>query len=239
MDVVEDYNENYVTGYVSIYRSIFHNPFWTSEKFTRGQAWIDLLLLAKYKDSFFYVRGVKVDYKRGDVTEGIINLSIRWKWSRNKTQNFINDLEKEQQIKQQKNNVITLISITNYDIYQNNDIKLNNRRTTEGQQKDTHNKVNKDNNIYSDFEFLEDWKKVREAITGNPTNFKKLNFEELHNFNQLKTEFTKDEFRNAIIGLFEQKNLYESAKLRPTHFLRDRNIEKYLDCKTNNKQLFK
>ena len=145
---VEDYQENYFTGYVSVYRSVLSDDFWVSEKFTRGQAWIDLLLLAKYKDGFFYNRGIKVDYRRGDVTEGIINLAKRWKWSRNKVQKFINDLEKEGQIGQQKSNVITLISISNYNIYQKKDNKRYNRRTTndttEGQQKDTHNK---DNNI--------------------------------------------------------------------------------------------
>ena len=87
-------------------------------------------------------------------------------------------------------------------------------------------------------EFLKDWKKVRENKTNQTTNINKLTQYELNDFNQLKKEFTKQQFQDAMLGLFEQKNMFPANKLRPTHFLRDRNIEKYLDCKTNNKQLF-
>ena len=234
-NIVNDSQENYKTGWISLYRSILNNDFWLSEKFTRGQAWVDLLLLAKYKEGFFYKRDVMVNYKRGDITEGIINLAKRWMWSRNKTQKFINDLEKEQQVKQHKSHVITIITVVNYDEYQ---VKRTTDETTEGQQEDTHNKVNKDNNSYSESDFLKDWKKVRENKTNQTTNINKLTQYELNDFNTLKKEFTKQQFQDAMLGLFEQKNMFPANKLRPTHFLRDRNIEKYLDCKTNNKQLF-
>lgn len=150
--MVEDYRDNYVTGWISVYRSVLTNPFWVCEKFTRGQAWIDLLLLAKYKKGFFYKRDIKVNYESGYVTEGIINLSKRWKWSRNKTQKFINDLEKEQQVKQHKSHVITMIELVNYSKYQQ---KRTTDDTTAGQQtiqqQDTHNK---DNNINKEEEVL-------------------------------------------------------------------------------------
>lgn len=143
--IVNDYEENYITGFISVYRSILHNPFWIAEKFTRGQAWIDLLLLAKYKDGFFYKRDVRVSYKRGDVTEGIVNLSKRWKWSRTKTENFLKTLEKEQQINVCKSHVITIISLINYNKYQQKKQQKDNKKATRKQQESTHNKDNKDN----------------------------------------------------------------------------------------------
>ena len=33
-------------GYVKIHRELLEHPIWTSEKFTRGQAWADLILKA-------------------------------------------------------------------------------------------------------------------------------------------------------------------------------------------------
>ena len=152
--LLKDYQENYGSGWVKIYRSLIHNRFWTSQKFTRGQAWVDLLLLAKYKGGIFYVRDVLIEYLRGDITEGVVNLSKRWKWSRGKTQNFLDFLEKnEQQIRQQKLGVITLITITNYDQYQQNGQQNgqqdDNRMTIDGQYNDTHKKdkkVKKDKN---------------------------------------------------------------------------------------------
>lgn len=222
-------NENKKSGYISVFRSVLNNPFWLSEKFTRGQAWIDLLLLAKYKEGFFYKRGVKISYKRGDVTEGVINLSKRWCWSRNKTQKFINDLEKEQQIKQQKSNVITLLSIVNYEIYQEVSVKKDNRRTTEGQQKDTHNKDNNINKLYSDQNFLQDWAKCRKHYLKKPTHIKKLDFNELNNFKNILVSYTSEEIKKALHGLFKQQNKnISSMYLKPKHFLE--NFDKYYNA---------
>ena len=149
--IIKDVQENYGLGWVKIYRSILNDKIWVSQKFTRGQAWLDLLLLAKWKSGFFWVRDVKVDYKRGQITEGVINLSLRWKWSRGKTQNFLNVLEIAQQIEQQKSSVITLITITNYEQYQQNEQHAgqqddNRQDIRQDNRQDTHKKDKKEKN---------------------------------------------------------------------------------------------
>ena len=40
-------------GWIKLHRSISDNDLWTSEPFSRGQAFVDLILLASHKDSFF------------------------------------------------------------------------------------------------------------------------------------------------------------------------------------------
>jgi hypothetical protein len=134
-------------GWISLHRKIQENDLWLCEPFTRGQAWIDLLLLANHEPGYFYKRGVKIDLKIGQVGWSELALSIRWKWSRNKVRKFLNDLEKEHQIKQQKTNVTQVLTLLNYEKYQKKDTKQNTKRTTEGQQKDTNNNDNNDNNI--------------------------------------------------------------------------------------------
>lgn len=89
-----------------------------SEPFTRMQAWIDLLLVANYRDSVIYVRGNKVDVKRGQIAKSQDFFATRWKWSRGKVIRFLDELQKCGQIVQQKSNVITLISVVNYEYYQ-------------------------------------------------------------------------------------------------------------------------
>lgn len=89
-----------------------------SEPFSRFQAWIDLLLIANFSDSMVYVRGIKVEVRRGQVAKSQIALAERWKWSRGKVQRFLDDLQTGGQIRQQKNRLITLISIVNFDMYQ-------------------------------------------------------------------------------------------------------------------------
>lgn len=105
-------------GWVKIYRKIQNNPLWLCEKFTRGQAWIDLLLLANHSPSFFYKRGVKIEVSRGQLARSEVELADRWKWSRTKVKKFIKDLEKEQQVIQQKTNITQIVTILNYDEYQ-------------------------------------------------------------------------------------------------------------------------
>lgn len=98
-----------------------------------------------------------------------------------------------------------------------------------------------ENSLYyeSDLEFLKDWAEIRLRVDNKKTNIKKLAQDELFNFNLLKKEFIKEEFKNSIEGLFSQKQMFEPNRLRPRHFLADRNIEKYLDAFLNKIQLFK
>jgi hypothetical protein len=90
----------------------------------------------------------------------------------------------------------------------------------------------------SEEDFLADWKKAREAILKLPTNIQKLNSEESRIFQEAKENYSIDYFRNAMQGLFVQKNMFPSNQLRPTHFFRDMNFEKYNDCFVNKRQLF-
>ena len=110
-------------GWIKLYRSSFENKLYFEEPFTRYQAWIDLLLLANHKDGYFMKRGTLVKVPRGTVGYSMKELAKRWKWSINKVSRYIEILESEtvNQVKSQKNNVTTLISIVNYDRYQSNE----------------------------------------------------------------------------------------------------------------------
>jgi hypothetical protein len=128
-------------GYIKLWRRIQDSKLWLSEPFTRGQAWIDLIGLANYKDGYFRIRGNRVDVKRGQCGYSELSLSARWRWSRGKVNRFLNELETEQQIIQQKTRLTTLITIINYDLYQtNNTTDRATGDTTDGQQTDINNK---------------------------------------------------------------------------------------------------
>jgi len=116
------------------------SPLWLSEPFTRGQAWVDLLMLANHREGSTWKRGILIKVHRGQVAASENELADRWKWSRSKVRNFLKLLQNEQMIRQQKSAVTSTISITNYDRYQQirqqtiqqKDIS----KTTEEQQKD-------------------------------------------------------------------------------------------------------
>lgn len=143
-------------GWIKVYRKLADSKMWLSEPFTRGQAWIDLIILANHKDGFFRVRGVRVDIKRGQVGHTAANLAVRWMWSKGKVLRFLNELENDSQIETQKTNVTTLISILNYNEYQTygtqnetqTDTQTERRRNADGTQTDPNNndKNDKKNN---------------------------------------------------------------------------------------------
>lgn len=141
-------------GWIKLHRKIMDNPLYLSEPFTRMQAWIDLLLLANHKEGFFYVRGNKVVVGRGQVGTSSRTLASRWQWSRGKVERFLKDLENDNQIEPQKNNVITLISICNYDDYQNTEPQTepqtSRRQTTDEPQTDRNKNDKKEKNVNND-----------------------------------------------------------------------------------------
>ena len=130
-------------NYFFVNRTLLYSDRWLSEPFTRGQAWIDLFGLAQHGNGFFRVRGIRVNVQRGQLAYSQVTLAKRWKWSRNKVRRYLKELEKEGDVKQQNNEVTTIITILNYDKWQGNKPTNDTTNdTAEGQQKDSRRTAN-------------------------------------------------------------------------------------------------
>ena len=110
-------------GFFLVHRSIEDHWLWKSEKFSRGQAWVDLILLAQHSDTTLMKRGIAVNLRRGEVGAGIVWLSERWRWSPGRVRRFLRALEMDHQISVTKNKLGTVIEVLNYDRYQGNQPK--------------------------------------------------------------------------------------------------------------------
>jgi hypothetical protein len=116
-------------GWIKVHRSIIDTPEWLAEPFTRGQAWIDLLLLANHKTGHIRKRGILITVDRGQVGYSQDTLAYRWQWSKGKVRRFLVELERLSRITHKisektvlkKTSVSSLITIVNYDKYQMND----------------------------------------------------------------------------------------------------------------------
>lgn len=110
------------SGWIKLHRSVMEIPEWLTEPFTKAQAWVDLLLLANHKKGHIRKRGIVIEVQRGQVGYSEESLAERWKWSRGKTRRFLKYLLNNSRILrnpvQQNPNLSSLISITNYEIYQ-------------------------------------------------------------------------------------------------------------------------
>lgn len=105
-------------GWIKIHRKVLSHPMYYAEPFTRMQAWFDLLLLANIDARAISVRGIRLEIKRGMVVNSKDWLADRWRWSRGKVTRYLDMLETDGMIEQQKSRVITCISIRNFDHYQ-------------------------------------------------------------------------------------------------------------------------
>lgn len=105
-------------GWIKIHRKVLSHPMYYAEPFTRMQAWFDLLLLTSRLPNVLYIRGNRVEIKPGTVAKSKEYLCGRWRWSRGKVNRYLDMLENEGMIVQQKSRVITCISIPKFEYYQ-------------------------------------------------------------------------------------------------------------------------
>ena len=65
-------------GTVVVDRQTAEDDLWLCEPFSRGQAWLDLTLLANDEPRTLMVRGVAVRLEKGQVGRSVVNLAERW-----------------------------------------------------------------------------------------------------------------------------------------------------------------
>lgn len=132
-------------NWIKLYRQIMDNPFWKDKPFSKGQAWVDLLLKANYSDSVATINGEQVSVKRGQVFRSVKSLANEWGWSQNKVRRFLGELTAEHMAEVYGRTNGTLITIENYETFQN-DRRTNGRtnRRTDGRTDGRHNKNNKE-----------------------------------------------------------------------------------------------
>ena len=111
-------------GYIKLYRDLQDCWIWQGERFTRGQAWVDLLLMANHRDTKIPFGDHLEIVARGQFITSISKLADKWGWSFNTVKKFLNLLESDNMLTRKSDNSKTLITIVNYGIYQANDIDV-------------------------------------------------------------------------------------------------------------------
>lgn len=133
-------------GYIYLQRKIQDCWIWQNESFSRGQAWIDLLLLAEWKDRKKRIGNELVTIKRGSFHLSILILADRWKWSRNRVRRFLEILEEDNMITTERTPYGTTVTIVKYEDYQI--ARISNEPTSEPSNEPTDEpQMNKDNKV--------------------------------------------------------------------------------------------
>ncbi|NLK37111.1 MAG: hypothetical protein GX299_03390, partial [Epulopiscium sp.] len=105
-------------GWIKLHRPIQDHWLWEDKPFSKGQAWIDLLILANHADNKFLLGNELILVERGSFITSEYKLSERWGWSKSKVRRFLELLEKDGMIEKKSNQKRTTINIENYSVYQ-------------------------------------------------------------------------------------------------------------------------
>jgi hypothetical protein len=136
-------------GWIKLYRQITENELWEDKPFARGQAWIDLLMMADSQDGECFYNGKIQPTHIGEVRTSILYLSKRWGWSRHKVADFLNNLQGVHMIAQKRTSKSTTIFIKNYAEFAQKSKRQEQqkgqvkgiKRTSKGHQKDIHKNI--------------------------------------------------------------------------------------------------
>ena len=107
-----------MAGWILVHRQIEDNPIWKEKPFSKGQAWVDLLLMANHADNEILLGNNIVTIKRGQFHTSEVILGKRWGWGRKKINLFLTLLEKQKMCTSLRTWQGTTITIENYTVYQ-------------------------------------------------------------------------------------------------------------------------
>ena len=121
-------------GWIKLYRQIQDNVLWQEKPFDKRSAWIDLLLLANHADKKILIDNQIVTIARGQYHTSIMKLADRWGWNRKTVSSFLNLLESDEMLDQERTTRGTTLTIVNYGFFQSDGTtERTAERTTMGQ----------------------------------------------------------------------------------------------------------
>lgn len=145
-------------GWIKAWRKLATNKLWLEKPFSKGQAWIDLLMFATQSTHTSVRNGVQVVYEAGCVYESVMGLANRWGWSRPRVYRFLEDLKNDgmidftrrtsnrtSNVTQSVTQLVTPLRIVNWELYQDKRTLSDTQNRTSNR---TGNVTHPKNNIY-------------------------------------------------------------------------------------------
>jgi DNA-binding transcriptional regulator YhcF (GntR family) len=219
-------------GWIKLHRKLLSNCI--SNKPEYAWLWITLLLLAQHSESSFIWNNKKQILESGQFLTGLKKLSKKTGIAQGTVYRILKYLENEKQIEQQKTTKYTIITILNWDTYQQNEQQnekqIENRLKTNRKQIETYkndkNVENDKNNSY--ILFLNKFNSLRNTSYKFTIQVKKL-------YDFWNKTFTHEQILEAVDNI-PRHNWLRTIEYTPTIFLRTNKdwIDQCLNIKQGN-----
>ena len=238
-------------GWISLHRKIRKHWLYEEKRvFSKFEAWLDLLMMANHQDNKFLLGNKLVEVKRGSMITSLRKLCEKWKWSNTKVKTFLEILKTDEMISYKSDTKKTVLTIENYNNYQDDDLKKRHQNDTETSQEhiksipkayqkhtnnnvlitsnneNTDNKENKENKELSDFDktfidFENMRKQIKKPMTDRAKKLILSKLDKLATTEQDKIEILNNSIMNSWAGVFELKLEKVSRKKEPDQSWRD------------------
>lgn len=189
-------------GWVKLHRKLMDNDLWKEKPFSRGQAWVDLIMLASHKDKEFLFDSVYLPIYKGEIITSKRKLGTRWGWSNSKVDKFLFELEKVKMLSVKSDTKKSTLKITNYEQYQGFDSiyeveKTTGKATRKRQSNDTQATPKRTINNVKNIKNEKNIKKKDIAPAALPSEMTELQREELELLGYLvgEREYTAEELQ--------------------------------------------
>lgn len=158
-------------GFIKLDRGLVESEIWdTEEPFCRRAAWIDLLMLANFRERNFISKGELLHLKAGEMITSIRILSERWYWSIDKVRLYLNQLEKMGMIEQNRSPKGTRIYLKNWQKYN----AVSNTDHNTDPNTDQYTDPNTDPILHNNVQELKEGRRSARTRRANSAEFKQL-----------------------------------------------------------------
>lgn len=147
--------DNIDYGWVRLHRKIKKNPIWNIKPYSKGQAWMELIMSANHEPAQVILGNEILNIERGQFHTSELKLAGEWGWNRKTVHSYLNLLKKLKMVTTVGTTKGTTITIENYGEYQGEGTMVGTAvGTLKGQRRDNEAGTNK--NIKNDKECKED-----------------------------------------------------------------------------------
>ena len=111
-------------GFIYLDRKFFDHSMWREKRvFSRQEAWLDLIQLARWKKEAHNVaiKDKVITCDRGQLVRSMVTLADRWGWSKSKVKRVLDVFKERGMIRIENETVTTRITLCNYETYQTKD----------------------------------------------------------------------------------------------------------------------
>jgi hypothetical protein len=179
-------------GWIKLYRSIQKHWIWDNSDYLKW--WIDILMEVNHDETKVLIKNELYICNRGQSVRSVLNWARRWRVDRGKAQRFLMLLEKDQMMTLKSDSRTSILTVCNYDSYQ--DARTTNaypNTTTDEQHMNINKKDKKDKNIS-----IHTWKTDFEIYLADCKAAFKTLYEDQDFLNELEHYYPKLDLKKSI-----------------------------------------